>query len=89
MKLSIKSLALTAAILWGGLILLVGSIAQFSNGYGEAFLQMCASFYPGYDPSAGFVGVLIGTAYGLLDGAFCGLVFGAVYNLFAHGGAKG
>ena len=52
--------------------------------YGQAFLQLCASIYPGYHPGTGFGSVLIGTLYALVDGAIGGAIFGGLYNRFAE-----
>lgn len=82
MKLSVKGLALTSAILWGGCILLVGILNLIWNGYGVAFLDMARSIYPGYATTGGFGGVVVGTLYGAIDGAICGALFGWLYNLF-------
>jgi hypothetical protein len=87
MKLSVKALAITAAILWGGSILLVGIMGMIWPGYGEAYLDMARSIYPGYEAMSGFGGVLVGTVYGLLDGVVCGALFAWLYNRFSGTGA--
>ena len=46
-------------------------------------LDVIASIYPGYHPTASFAQVLIGTLYGLLDGAVGGALFAWLYNLWA------
>lgn len=81
MKLSVKGLALTAAVLWGGCILLVGILNLIWTGYGVAFLDMARSIYPGYATVGGVGGVVVGTLYGALDGAIGGALFGWLYNL--------
>jgi hypothetical protein len=48
--------------------------------YGEAFLQLIASVYPGYHASAGIGSVVVGTLYAFLDGAVGGLLLGLLYN---------
>ena len=50
--------------------------------YGQAFLQLCASIYPGYHPGSGAGSVVTGTIYALVDGAVGGAIFGWLYNLF-------
>jgi len=82
-KLSLKSTAFAAAVLWGGAVLMVTSINMFRPGYGAEFLRMISSVYPGYQPIASVREVLIGTSYALLDGAVAGLVFAWLYNLCA------
>ena len=83
MKLNAKALAMTAGLFWGGAVLLVGIANTISPEYGVAFLSMVASVYPGYEPLTGIGSLVIGTLYGLVDGAIAGLIFGWLYNLFA------
>jgi hypothetical protein len=83
MRLSIKSLVLTCAVLWGGCLLVVGLIHLVAPSYGLSFLGGMSSVYPGYHASRSFVDVLVGAGYGLVDGAAGGLIFGWLYNLFA------
>lgn len=86
MKLSMKGLALTAAILWGGCIFLVGVLNLVWSGYGTAFLDLVRSIYPGYAGTAGFGGVIVGTLYGIVDGLVCGALFGWFYNALSSSG---
>lgn len=83
MSLSIRSLGITAAIVWGGSIFLVGLVGMAAPGYGGAFLQLPASLYPGYHATGGFVDLIIGTLYGLVDGLVCGVIFAWIYNRLA------
>jgi len=83
MRLSTKALALTAGILWALVILLTGITNLIWSGYGEAFLQMMASLYPGYDATRSIGDVIVGALYALVDGIVCGFIFAWVYNLFA------
>ena len=39
---------------------------------GELFLDVMASVYPGYDATSNFGDVIVGTLYGLVDGAVGG-----------------
>ncbi len=89
MKLSVKALAVTAAILWGGCILLTGILNLIWSGYGVAFLDMVRSIYPGYAGTAGFGGVIVGTLYGAIDGAVCGAIFAWLYNRLSGGSTSG
>ena len=82
MRLSIKSLAIACAVLWGGGILFVGLVNLASPSYGTVFLQWTSSIYPGFHNSRTFIDVLVGTGYGLVDGAVGGLLFGWIYNAF-------
>ncbi len=86
MRLSVRSLALTGALMWGVLCMfLVGLGNMMWAGYGQALLDLAASFYPGYEATPSVGQVLIGTLYGLLDGAVCGALFAWLYNRFAAG----
>ncbi len=42
-----------------------------------------ASFHPGYDATASFGQVIVGTLYGLVDGAVGGAIVAWLYNRFA------
>ena len=57
-RLSIRSVAFAAAILWGGAILIVHTAHWIWPDYGTVFLQCVSSVYPGYDGVPG-VGSLI------------------------------
>ncbi len=80
MKLSIQGLALASGILWGGSILLVGVANLIWPSYGVAYLDLARAIYPGYGSSAGFGAVVVGTLYGLADGAVAGAIFAWLYN---------
>jgi hypothetical protein len=45
---------------------------------------MMSSVYPGADTTATFGRVLLGTIYGLIDGAIAGCIFGWLYSAFSH-----
>jgi len=83
MKFAIRPLTLTCAILWGGSVFLCGTANLLWPPYGETFLQLLDSIYPGYDASPSFSSVIIGALYAVLDGAVGGLIFGLLYNLLA------
>ncbi len=82
MRLSIRSLAVTFGILWGGTVLLLGMANLIWPSYGVAFLQLVDSVYPGYHAGQGLGSVIVGTLYAILDGAVGGLVFAWIYNRF-------
>ena len=84
MKLSTKAMALTWGILCGGSILLVGLVQLVAPGYGEDYLEIFAAIYPGFSEAGGFGNILIGTAYGLVDGAIFGFLIAWLYNRFAR-----
>lgn len=87
MKLSVKGIALTLAIMWAACIFLVGIGNLIWAGYGVAFLDMARSIYPGYAAMSGFVGVIVGTCYGFVDGLVGGAVFAWLYNALKGDGA--
>jgi hypothetical protein len=84
MTLSVKSLAIVSALLWGGAILTVGLINLAAPSYGVVFLQCMSGVYPGFHNSRTLLDVLVGTGYGLVDGAIGGALFGWLYNVFSQ-----
>ena len=84
MRLSLKSVVFAAALVWGVYgILLTGILNLILPPYGEHFLITMSSVYPGYHMTRTLPDLLIGTGYGLADGAVGGLLFGWLYNCFA------
>ncbi len=84
MRFDVKTMALTAALLWGvGAMFLTGLGNLIWSGYGQAFLDAMASLYPGYTATPSFGQVIVGALYGLLDGAVTGAVFAWLYNYCA------
>lgn len=79
MKLDVKALAITFALLWGGCVLLVAVGNRFAPDYGGAFLNMMSSVYPGFHPG-GLRAAAIGGLYAALDGAVCGALIAWIYN---------
>ena len=83
MKLSLKAMALTFGIICAGSILLVGVVQLFAPGYGEDFLEVFAAIYPGFAEQGGFGNILVGTAYGFVDGCIFGALLAWLYNFFS------
>ncbi len=83
MKLNMKALMVSLAILWGGSVFLVGLANLIWPPYAASFLKLVASIYPGYHASGSFGDLIVGALYAVLDGAVGGLVFGWLYNYFA------
>ncbi len=83
MRFNIKALALGCAILWGGATLLVGLANLIVGGYGQHYLDLLASIYPGYNASHSLGEVALVTVYAIADGLIGGVVFGWLYNLLA------
>jgi len=83
-KLDVKAIAIAAGLVWGLAMFLTGLANLIWPSYGQAFLEVMASIYPGYTPSASVGQVIIGTLYGLVDGSIGGAVFAWLYNRFAR-----
>lgn len=88
MRLSLRGAAVSAGLVWGGAILILGLINLASPTYGLNFLQVIGSVYPFFHVSRTFGDVVIGGLDGLIDGAIAGLLFAWLYNLFAAPATK-
>jgi hypothetical protein len=84
MRLSLKAITISSAILWGAAMLLAGLLHMAVSSYGGEFLKMMSSVYPGADIPPNLGRVLLGTIYGLVDGAVAGVIFGLLYNAFSN-----
>ncbi len=80
MRVSTAALAITLAILWGGSILLVGTINLAAPSFGAGYLATMSSLHPGFQLSQTFPDVLVGTLAGVVDGLLAGLLLGWFYN---------
>tara|TARA_B100001167_G_C16541350_1_gene199125 strand:- start:77 stop:355 length:279 start_codon:yes stop_codon:yes gene_type:complete len=81
MRLDIKTTAITFGLIWGmGAILMTGLANLIWPGYGQAFLDVVSSIYPGYHATASLGQVVAGALYGSLDGLIAGAVFAWLYN---------
>lgn len=83
MRFNIKALALTVGLLLGSVMLIITTANLIWPGYGQTFLDVIASIYPGFHPGSGVSSVILGTISGLVDGAIGGAIFGWLYNLCA------
>ncbi|MGD9899274.1 MAG: bacteriophage holin [Calditrichaceae bacterium] len=80
MKLNVKALALTCALLWGfGLLLFTWWIILFDGATGD--VTFIGRIYRGYNISIS--GSLFGLLWGLADGAILGAIFAWIYNFFS------
>ena len=59
MKLSAVAFAVTAAVVWGAAIFVIGGINALVPGYGETVLALVASIYPGYEASGSLGDLLL------------------------------
>jgi hypothetical protein len=85
MKLDVKAAALTLALVWGLLAMFATGVGNLiSPTYGKAFLEVMASVYPGYTAARSAGQLIVGTIYGLVDGAIAGAVIAWLYNRLAH-----
>ncbi len=79
-SISKKGLSLALGIIWGGALLFVGLFNMKWPGYGDLFLSVVSSIYPGYHAMPTLGSVLIGTCYAVLDGAIAGFLIAWLYN---------
>jgi hypothetical protein len=61
-------------------MLAVGLANLAFPSYGGEFLRMMSSVYPGFHDSRTISEVLLGTVYGIVDGAILGCFFGLLYR---------
>ena len=84
MRISVKAMTLSAAIVWGALMLLVGLIHLMEPSYGAEFLRAMSSVYPGADTAPTLGRVLLGTVYGFSAGGDAGCVLSLLYDAFCR-----
>lgn len=85
MKLSVKAMTISFALIWGVLAMFLTGLANLLwSPYGRAFLELMASVYPGYHAEATIGQVIVGALYGALDGAVGGALFAWLYNQFVR-----
>lgn len=83
MQISAKAFALTAGLFLGGSTCFIGCMNLVNPAYGAEYLSSISSVYPGFEHARTIGSVVIGTIYGLVDGAFAGFLFAWVYNAIA------
>lgn len=88
MKLNVKAMTISVALFWGVMLFLIALANMIWSGYGQAFLELVASVYPGYKATPSFGQAVVGLLYGMLDGAIAGAVLAWLYNCFAAMGSK-
>ncbi|MCP2520710.1 hypothetical protein NLD30_09750 [SCandidatus Aminicenantes bacterium Aminicenantia_JdfR_composite] len=82
MKLSVLRLGISLSIVGALAVFLTGLANLLWTGYGEGFLRIVDSLYPGYHYGGGFLSVIVGSLYAALDGFVTGAVIALFYNLF-------
>lgn len=82
MKLSVKSLGIAAGLLWALTFVLVSVCNYVWPPYGQAFLDLMSSLYPGYTAEGSQRSIIVGTFYALFDGALGGALLAWFYNIF-------
>jgi hypothetical protein len=80
MRINVPALSISVAVFWSCAVLFVATANLIWPDYGNAFLELLASIYPGYHPGQGLGSIIMGTLYGLVDGAIGGAIFGWLYN---------
>lgn len=83
MRLNLCAFSITCGIFWSLAILAVAMANMMWPGYGNAFLDLIASIYPGYQHNPAMGSIATGTLYGLVDGLVGGVIFAWLYNLLA------
>jgi hypothetical protein len=83
MKLSVKGFAIAFALLQAISFLFVALMNLLLRPYGGAYLALLTSLYPGYDPTAGPVSIILGAIYALISGAVAGALLAWFYNRFS------
>jgi len=85
MRVSLKAITLSSAVLWGFAMLFVGLVHMAAPGYGGEFLRLMSSVYPGADTAPTLARVFLGAVYGFADGGVAGFLFGLLYRSFIGG----
>lgn len=81
MRLNIKAFSIACSLIWGSALLVIGIAHAIWPNYGQLFLELIASVYPGYHSDSSVGSIIVGTVYGLFDGGIGGALFAWIYNL--------
>ena len=76
--------AITGAVFMGAVALAMAVGNLVIPGYGQAFLDVVASVYPGYNAEATVAQAAIVTVYCAIDGAIAGYLLSSIYNRLAE-----
>ena len=83
MKLNPRAFTMSWTILWAVLVMGTGLANMAFTGYGQPFLELISSFYPGYHVTQTIGSVIVGTAYAIVDAAIGSFIFVWLYNRFS------
>ncbi len=88
MKFNIAAAAITLGVGFAIALGLSGILNMLFEGYGQAFLDLMASVYPGYKASGSAGDLVIGCFYATTDGIIAGGGLALLYNLASSIGKK-
>lgn len=80
--LKVSVVAIAVGLMHGVYFLTLGLLALY-GGIGTAWVDLISSIVPSYHTSS-LSGILIGSFWGTVCGAFEGLLFALIYNGVAH-----
>ncbi len=83
MKLDVKAFAMAGAAIGGLKVLKVLLVRQMVPGYGEPFVQLLASLFPGYHGTPGVSSIVTAVGYVVLDAAVWAALLAWLYNRVA------
>jgi hypothetical protein len=83
MRLDVLGVTFAFAVAWGAAVVVTAAANLVWPSYGEAFLRVVASIYPGYHVGGGVGSVIVAGLYSLLDAALAGALYAWLYNLAA------
>ena len=88
MKFNIAAAAIACGIGFAIALGIAGGLNMYFEGYGEPFLEMVASIYPGYKATGTVGDLLTGCFYAAVDGIIAGGGLALLYNLALCCGKK-
>ncbi len=86
MRLNVKAFAITSGILWAAAVFVTAVANLIWGSYGQQFLSLMSSVYPGYHATRSFADALVGAGYALVDGFVCGAILAWLYNRLVPSG---
>ena len=83
MQLNVKAFAMAGATIGGLKVLKVLLIRQMMPGYGEPFVQLMVSLFPGFHGTPGLGSMLTAMGYVMVDAAVWAALLAWLYNRVA------